>query len=93
MKPSTLLLVATLALASALRGPRMGAPPRALRSRLSARLESVARPPSDKQVKYAQRLSKRTEKPIPLAALEDSMQISAYIESALRLAPPTEKKV
>ena len=54
---------------------------------------SVARPPSDKQVEYAQRLSMRTEKPIPPAALEDSMEMSAYIESALSLVPPTEKQV
>ena len=34
-----------------------------------------------------------TEKPIPPAALEDSMEMSAYIESALSLVPPTEKQV
>ena len=44
-------------------------------------------------MKYAQQLSMQTKKPIPLAALEDSMEMSAYIESALSLVPPTEKQV
>mmetsp|Transcript_4571 Transcript_4571/g.6458 ORF Transcript_4571/g.6458 Transcript_4571/m.6458 type:complete len:266 (-) Transcript_4571:66-863(-) len=52
-----------------------------------------ARPPSEKQLAYAQRLAQQVGSTIPEDALKDSMQISQFIDDCLTKAKPTERQV
>ena len=51
------------------------------------------RPPSEKQVRYAQRLAQQLAKSLPQDALHDSEACSKFIDECLSEAPPSEKQV
>lgn len=51
------------------------------------------RPPSEKQVQYAQRLAQQLAKPLPEAALQDFDQCSQFIDECLSQAPPSQKQL
>lgn len=51
------------------------------------------RPPSEKQVQYAQRLAQQTATELPQEALMDSDACSRFIDDALSRTPPSAKQV
>lgn len=52
-----------------------------------------AKPPSEKQVQYAQRLAQQTAMELPQDALMDSMACSRFIDDALSRTPPSPKQI
>lgn len=51
------------------------------------------RPPSDKQIAFAQRLSLQTERPLPHDATVDASACSSFIDELLRQVPASEKQI
>ena len=51
------------------------------------------RPPSEKQVAFAQRLAQQTAKSLPEAALQDMGACSQFIDECLSQTPPTERQL
>ena len=52
----------------------------------------AARPPSDKQIAFAQRLSLQTEKSMPHEATVDAAACSQFIDTLLNQVPASEKQ-
>lgn len=52
-----------------------------------------SRPPSEKQVQYAQRLAQQLAKPLPQEALQEMNACRDFIDECLSQAPPTERQV
>lgn len=51
------------------------------------------RPPSDKQISYAQGLATKLSRPIPDVAFTDAQECSRFIDEALNHVPPTERQI
>lgn len=55
--------------------------------------DSGARPPSEKQIQFAQRLAQQTATELPQGVFNNGFECSQFIDEALSKVPPTDKQI